>query len=151
MNTWRIEVIWMIALVLPAFWCHQSLAQGSQADEAVTDDQIVVSSFAEMRYPRMAQVGNVRGIVVVRAKLDDAGKVVATTAVSGSKLLIPDSLANAKNWQFQPNAAKSAVIIYEFEIKGRCDQGKDSGRHHRFVFRKPNIASITACGEIWQP
>lgn len=150
MNTWRIEAICMMALALPTFWWNQSSAQGSQADETVTDDQIVVSSFAEMRYPRMAQVGNVRGIVVVRVKLDDAGKVVSTTAVSGSKLLIPDTLANAKDWQFQPNAAKSAVIIYEFEIKGRCED-KDSRRDHLFVFRKPNIASITACGEFWQP
>jgi hypothetical protein len=100
----------------------------------------------------MAQVAHIRGMVVVRVKLDESGKVISSVAVSGPKVLIPDTLANAKKWRFEPNAAKSAVIIYEFVIpEGVCDPNEKSGQDDLFIFRKPNIASISSCPVIAQP
>jgi TonB family protein len=151
MKTSAVTVPRIIIVLVFGFLIGQ-LVVGQNRDETVTDDQISVSSFAEMHYPRMAQVAHIRGMVVIRVKLDEAGRVVSSVAVSGSKVLIPDTLANAKKWRFLPNAAKSAVIVYEFLIpEGVCDPNEKSGQGDLFIFRKPNIASITACPLIAQP
>jgi TonB family protein len=134
------------------FLAGQLLDGQNRDNETVTDDQISVSSFSEMHYPRMAQVAHIRGMVIVRVKLDETGKVVSSIAVSGAKVLIPDTLANAKKWRFQPSAAKTAVIVYEFRIpEGVCDPNENLSQRDLFIFRKPNIASITACPVIAQP
>ncbi len=127
-------------------------ASSARQDKTVEDEDIVVTSYTAMSYPRMAQVSHILGMVVVRVELDDAGKVVSSTAVSGSRVLIPDSLANAKKWRFQPNAKKNAVIIYDFRLaEGMCDPNESESQNRIFVFRKPNIASITACPSSVQP
>ena len=152
MKTSTVIVSRIIMVLVFGFLTGRLLGGQNPDNETVTDDQISVLSFAAMHYPRMAQVAHIRGIVVVRVKIDDTGKVVSSAAISGSKILIPDTLANAKKWRFQPNAAKSAVIIYEFVIpEGVCDPNEKSGQGDLFIFRKPNIASITACPVVAQP
>jgi hypothetical protein len=73
--------------------------------------------------------------------LNDEGKVVEATAVSGNDILIPDCLANAKKWRFRPNAKKTVVIVYNFRMtyavsKSGCSQ---------FMLQAPNFATITSC------
>src|SRR5260370_27865367 len=101
-----------------------------------------------MRYPAIARSANIASIVVVRIKLDDAGKVVSATAVSGAKALVFDVMPNIQKWRFRPNAAKAAVIIYEFRLAtGQCRQRV----REQFVFPAPNVATGTGCEEHWQP
>jgi hypothetical protein len=123
------------------------LAQQNRQNETVKDEEIVVASFAEMNYPLPARLTHTQGIVVVRVKLDETGKVVSSEAISGAKTLIPDSLSNSNKWRFQAGPSKTAVIIYEFWIEGSCY----SGMNGHFVFRQPNIASITGCELAAQP
>ena len=152
MKTATVTVSRIIMVLVFGFLADQLLVGQNRDNETVTDDQISVSSFIAMHYPRMAQVAHIRGMVVVRVKLDETGKVTSSVAVSGPKVLIPDTLANAKKWRFEPNGAKSAVIIYEFVIpEGVCDPNEKSGQDDLFIFRKPNIASISACPVIAQP
>ncbi len=121
----------------------------AQQDETIYDSDINVISFEKMRYPPLAEQARIQGTVVVRLTLDGAGKVTSTAAVSGAKLLVPDSLSNAKKWKFRSNPSNAAVIIYEFRLVERvCN---DSERKHLFVFRKPNVVSVIGCAEIWQP
>ena len=120
----------------------------AQQDQPVNDEGISVSSFEEMHYPVLARAARRESMVVVQVKLDDDGKVVTARAISGSKMLIPDSLANARKWRFHPNSDATAVIIYEFHlVEGKCDLG----RNGLFVFRVPNVATITACEMQPQP
>src|SRR5580692_8188850 len=120
----------------------------AQQNEPVYDGDINVKSFEEMLYSPIARQARIEGTVVVSAKLDGDGKVVSTSAISGPKLLIPDSLSNAKRLKFSPNTNGSAIIIYEFRIvEGKCKRGT-----HYFEFHKPNRASIIGCGVYtWQP
>jgi TonB family protein len=121
----------------------------AQQNEPLYDNDINVKSFEEMSYPPIARGAGIQGTVVVSAKLDAAGRVTSATAISGAKLLIPDSLSNAKKWRFSPNTKGLAIIIYEFRIaEGTCN---DSGQNHISTFRKPNILMIVGCGEMWQP
>ncbi len=88
----------------------------AQDNGTILDSEIIVTSPEQMIYPPIARQANVEGIVVVKVNLDDAGKVVSATALSGARLLIPDSVANAQKWRFQPNNHKVAMVVYEFRL-----------------------------------
>jgi TonB family protein len=120
----------------------------AQQEQPVNDAGISVSSFEEMHYPALARAARRESMVVVQVKLDDDGKVVTARAISGSKMLIPDTLSNIRKWRFHPNSNKTAVVIYEFHlVEGKCDLG----RNGLFVFKEPNVATITACEMQPQP
>jgi len=116
-------------------------ASQSQQDGAISDKEMKLVDFADLEYPKLARTALVQGIVVVRAKLDDKGYVVESTALSGSDVLIPDCLANARKWRFQPNAKKAVVIVYNFRV---TDAVSKSGCSH-FMLEAPNFATITTC------
>lgn len=120
----------------------------AQQEQAVNDQDISVSSFEEMHYPALARAARRESIVVVQLKLNNDGKVLTARAISGSKMLVPDTLSNIRKWRFHPNSNKTAVVIYEFHlIEGKCDLGSNG----LFVFREPNVATITACEMQAQP
>lgn len=119
-----------------------------QQEQAANDEGISVSSFEEMHYPALARTAHRESMVVVQVKLDDNGKVVSASAISGSKMLIPDTLANVRKWRFHPISNKTAVIIYDFHfVEGKCSLGRNGS----FVFRQPNVATITTCVAQWEP
>ena len=87
----------------------------------MNDEDLKVVHFEDLRYPPLGRLERIQGVVVVRVKLDEKGNVVEPEAISGAKLLIPESLANAKKWSFQPNSEKAAVIVYNFRLtSGYC-------------------------------
>jgi hypothetical protein len=117
----------------------------SQQEHPEHGDDAQLVSFEDLAYPGLARVARIQGIVVVEARLDDKGNVVAASAISGAKLLIPDCLSNAKKWKLKPNSYKTAVIVYEFRLDaGACHD--DS--HSLFLLRYENFASITACDRV---
>jgi outer membrane biosynthesis protein TonB len=116
-------------------------ASQSQQDSAISDKEMKLVDFADLEYPKLARTALVQGIVIVRAKLDDKGYVVDSTALSGSDVLIPDSLANARKWRFQPNAKKAVIIVYNFRVTNAVSK---SGCSH-FMLDPPNFATITSC------
>ncbi len=77
--------------------------------------------------------------------------MVSASAISGSKSLIPDCLANLQRWKFQPNPQKTAVVVYEFKLdEGACHEKASS----YFVLKHKNFAVMAACrsldkGEDW--
>jgi hypothetical protein len=106
----------------------------AQQEETVNDEGISVSHFEEMPYSALAYAARRESMVVVQVKLDDDGKVVSARAISGSNMLIPDTLSNIRKWRFHPNSNKTAVVIYAFHlVEGKCDLGKTG----LFVLRQP--------------
>jgi outer membrane biosynthesis protein TonB len=106
-------------------------------------DEVNVVSFEELGYPASARSGGVQGAVVVEAKLDGAGNVIAAVPLSGPPSLIEAAAANARKWQFTVNRQKPVIIVYDFSIdEGRCQDRM----HSLFKLRRKNVASITACG-----
>jgi TonB family protein len=110
--------------------------------EAIKDADMTVIDFAELIYPDLGRAETrPEGPVVVRASLDDKGRVVDEQAVFGNEILARESLANIRKWRFLPNAAKSVVVVYNFRIvKGRCRAPSSF-----FTLQKPNLATITGC------
>ncbi|SRR6266581_6082296 len=109
----RIGLLALILVTTVVFGCL-----GRQEDRLVRDEEVKVLHWEELAYPSVARDARVPGVVVVRSQLDDAGNVTSSAAVSGNKLLVPDSLSNSKKWRFQPNSRKSAIIVYDFRLDG---------------------------------
>ncbi|MGB6385090.1 MAG: TonB family protein [Terriglobales bacterium] len=146
MKTRKRSISMGLSLLIIIFHAYTLVAQ---QNEMIDDKDINVTSFAEMRYPQLARQARIQGIVVVRVKLDNVGSVISTAAISGSRLLVSDTLSNAKKWEFRPNSSKAAVIIYEFRLAdGTC---KSSEQNHISTFREPNILSVIGCEAMWQP
>jgi TonB family protein len=114
----------------------------AQQSETINDEDIHVVDFVGLAYPTIPQTATVEGVVVIRVRLNEQGKVSEAYAISGPKLLINASLENAKKWSFEPNAKKAAILIYEFRIRGECPRDNNSSQ---FVFEKPNFSTVTAC------
>lgn len=109
----------------------------------ISNGNIKVASFEPLDYPAVADTAHVQGAVVVKVQLDDHGKVVGATVISGPDLLTEASMQNARKWQFEPNPKHAAVIVYLFRIKGVCHENTYSSQ---FIFEPPNLATITSCG-----
>ena len=131
----------IIRAILTMTVITSSWLQGQQKSSVpVNDEDIVVTSLTEMPYPLGARLTPAtEGVVVVRVKLDDEGRVMSSEAISGSRKLIPDCLANVNKWRFRPTPSKEAVVVYEFRMDGVCSRGS------HFSFREPNIAVVTGC------
>ena len=108
------------------------------------DKDMTIASAEDLSYPLNAY--NIQGVVVVQAKLDNNGKVVMATAVSGDERLIPDCLANTKKWRFQPNPQRAAIIVYNFRHTGSCKVETSMS-----TVQPPNFVSITGCDTPMQP
>lgn len=111
-------------------------------NEPVGDVDINVVHFEGLRYPSLAWQARIRGLVVIRAKLDKEGKVVDAEAISGHAMLVQEALKNIKKWSFQPNKQGAVVIVYNFRILS-ADCAEDNQQF--FTLELPNLVTISAC------
>jgi TonB family protein len=147
MRTRKQIILMTLSLLIIIVHAYGLFAQ--EDEKTIYDKDINVISFEEMRYPPIARQARIQGDVVVLVKIDSGGRVTSANAISGAKLLIADTLSNAKKWHFRPNAGQAAIIVYDFRIaEGTCNS---SEQNHISAFREPNILVVIACGEIWQP
>jgi len=91
--TVRKMMIGWLAIAVP--FCLSAEQKGSpDAKVTISDKDITVISFEELKYPFLDQhkPPESEGVVVVRAQLDEKGRVLNAAAISGKESLIPDSL-----------------------------------------------------------
>lgn len=111
-------------------------------NEPISDKDINVLHFEELRYPRLALETRIRGLVVIRAKLDKEGRVADAQAISGHPILVSGSLENIKKWRFQPNKQGAVVIIYNFRVlEASCAETNQQF----FTLELQNLVTISAC------
>ena len=83
------------------------------------DDE--ATSKPEPAYPRVAQAVKARGTVVVQVAVDEGGRVVMASAVSGHPLLHAAAVAAARQAEFEPQVVGGkpvkviGTLTYEFE------------------------------------
>lgn len=118
-------------------------AQASN-NSTVYDEDMRILYFQDFNYPEAARRAGVEGVVVVSATLNNRGQVVNATAVSGPRLLVPDTLTNARKWRFVPNRLKRVVIVYRFALVDAC--APDTLQSF-FTWGDPgvNTATISGC------
>ena len=115
-----------------------SVSSWGQESGPLFDEASLIERPEEMEYPLAARLKQVQGVVVIVVEVDQAGKAVRTSALSGPRLLVPGALANAKTWTFHRTSIGRAVIVYDFRIEGSCKLPCRS----QFLFRAPNVAVI---------
>lgn len=112
------------------------LATGRVWAQQLSDRDIKVASFEELKYPPLGLTARVQGLVVVRVNLDNDGRVVDAVAISGDPVLVPSTLTNVKKWRFSSNDQKTAVVVYDFTLERGCykpDTFKLEGRNHAVI------------------
>jgi TonB family protein len=97
-----------------------------------------------LRYPGIAHLARIEGVVVVRVYLDAVGKVESARALSGPEILLKESVDNARKWSFEPSTGTTALIVYNFQIGTGLCHDETEWCPSQFSFRKPNFATITA-------
>jgi hypothetical protein len=136
MNAKRIPIIAGLMLVI-------SLSTApAQQDVTINDTSVRVIKLEDINYT--GATVNAQGVVVVRVTLDDKGNVATAKALSGVPILILLSIDNVKKWHFAPNSERVAIVVYNFRVKGFCDDGRWPSQ---MIFYPPNFADVTACGQ----
>ena len=123
----------------PVLYIGFVLLSAHAQEELLVSESISPLYFETMKYPLAARLTHVQGIVVVQAKVDEHGKVIAATALFGARKLVEASLENSKKWKFRPSSPKMTIIVYRFRIEGLCNPPCSS----HFTFEPPNFAVIT--------
>lgn len=85
------------------------------------------SEIVGMKYPRLARLARITGLVIVRASLADDGTVREVAVVSGHPLLAKAAQANAREWRFawsqkvsRSSRSPEVHLVYYFALSGRC-------------------------------
>jgi TonB family protein len=113
----------------------------AQHEEAVGDSDVKVIDYTELTYSSIARYARIQGAVVLRAKLDNEGRVVDASVISGPEVFRLDCLNNIRKWRFEPNPRKSVVVIYNFSlVDGRCKSDTSL-----FVLQERNLATVISC------
>ncbi|HXR33648.1 MAG TPA: TonB family protein [Verrucomicrobiae bacterium] len=128
-----------VALAIGVIGVISLTCNSSQEDTPISDKDVHYTSYEEMPYPAFARQTRTEGVVVVRLKLDDHGRVTLAIAVSGHEHLIQGAVENAKKWQFEPNSRKAAVLVYNFRMaSGLCNSTF-------FNFQPPDFITVIGC------
>lgn len=134
-----------LLLLLVIFLPQSPATPKGPQEESRPEDQAQLLSFKDVTYPGIARVGRVQGVVVVKAKVDESGNVIATSALLGPKALADPSMANIKEWKFKPKSGDTALIVFEFQLDdGACHDAS----HSLFRLVYSNFAIITACNPV---
>jgi hypothetical protein len=116
----------------------------AQQRDPIYDEDLKIVDWAELGYPGLAYSAKIEGVVVVQVALDSQGAVLDAVGLSGSKLLVPTCLLNAKKWRFQPTSRNSAIIVYNF----RMDKGFCRTPNSFFGIQPPNFVTVIGCKEV---
>jgi TonB family protein len=111
----------------------------NNAHAMVSDNEMVLLDYEEMKYPILGMRIMAAGLVVVQARLNEDGNVVEAFPVFGHGLLTSNCLTNVKKWRFKPNAKKMAVVAYRFAFTHKmAPEGQE-----QFVLYPPNFVTLT--------
>jgi TonB-like protein len=141
MKTSLANVLIVILLCLLGIPGLNGMQDKTSNEQTIQDKDLKLVDFEDLTYPALGRTAHIQGVVVIRTRLNDQGKVVDATALSGSDVLIPASIENAKGWRFQPNPQHAAIIVYNFRLTDAVSKSDCS----HFMLQSPNFATITSC------
>jgi hypothetical protein len=78
-----------------------------------------------MIYPEQAASARIQGLVEAKCLIKDDGSVSDVIILSGHPVLTPSVRTNLLDWTFRRIAdggAMEALVKFEFQIKGECDE-----------------------------
>jgi TonB family protein len=136
----------VLVLSLLTFLIGRSVSQQHAVPESqspLNPGDLRVVHFEEMKYPEIAQraPNPPEGVVIVKVGLDEQGKVSEAKLISGNPILVPDTLANIRKWQFSSSKGRVGIIVYNFRrILGQC-----GSLTSLFALQHPNFVTVMGC------
>lgn len=112
----------------------------------VASSQVVVGQTDVLPYPEAARRAGIQGAVVLKLRIDEAGKVVGSTVLSGPSALAEYSQENVGIWFYgRGGKSRTDVVVFEYRIEdGLCHDGSSS----LTIWRHPGLVSIVTCREV---
>ena len=104
-----------------------------------------VDHFEHPFYPNIARSARVQGGVVLNVTIDERGRVVEASALSGPRLLVRDAIENVKKWTFYESAQREEVIVFAFVLDSRACGKKNAPDKDLVELVQPNLVLLTAC------
>jgi TonB family protein len=111
---------------------------------------IVVKHFEPMRYPDLARLARLQGLVSIRLKISPSGDVIdaeagtADTSLKAHPLLQKETVKLVRKWTFAcancpPNADYEHALTFVYRLEGREASSNDS----QFKMDSPDHMTIT--------
>jgi hypothetical protein len=100
----------------------------------------IVDSFEELEIPPFLLAMRIHALAVV-ADLDERGRVVSTSDLSGGERTLPLARENLKKWTFVAGGPRRAVVVYYFKVQGGCLSKSTS----HFQLTLNNFVTVTGC------
>jgi TonB family protein len=107
-----------------------------------------------LQYPTLGAEARISGTVVLRLRLDDAGRVSSVSTVSGHAVLVKAASQNIKLWRFSPAQSRRASggpefnFIYVFSLKGVSFVSHPCSA---MTYEYPNKVVVTSEAPHWMP
>ena len=107
--------------------------EGSSGD---CDEKLRVSSgvaeglkvhHVQPAYPLAAQLGHIRGYVVLQATIGKDGLIHNLRAITGHRLLVEAAMGAVEQWRYRPFVFKGCPVEVETTIRVRFHKGLDPG------------------------
>ena len=95
-----------LVLLFTIVGASSPLIAQTRDDTTVYNEELQIVHFEDFDYPAEARRTGVEGVVVIGATLNAQGQVIDATVVSGPRLLVPETLANARKWRFSPSRVR---------------------------------------------
>jgi TonB family protein len=96
-------------------------------------------------YPDAARRAGITGVVVVEVRVE-GGRVAATQALSGDRLLAAEAVADIESWELAPATSAQFTTTFSFELEKRLT-GSDP--NPRLELRLPSYARIVGAADGW--
>ncbi len=97
------------------------------------------------KYPEAAQKAEISGVVLVEIHVEK-GRVLATEAVAGDRLLSVAALENIRTWEFEPTVTARFTTRFDFELERRLT---DSDQNPRIELHLPEYVKVVAAENGW--
>jgi TonB family protein len=102
-------------LVAMAWVCAVAAQELKQVTEEQAAQHIIQRT--EAKYPPLAEVAHIQGVVVLQVTINESGKVEDRKAISGHPLLVQPAMDAVKDWKFEPFLDNGKPVPVSTEIR----------------------------------
>jgi TonB family protein len=102
-------------------------------------------------YPALATQARIAGVVRLKLKLDDSGRVKGYDAASGPALLVRAAQENIRLWKFASIGSAEESRVIDFQYEYRLEGSVQAKPATRFRYEHPFRAIVISQSVQWTP
>ena len=136
-----------VTLILLLLAFAASAPNRVRAQQGPGSEYVKVDHFEKPVYPSIAVSAHVRGAVVIEVSIDEQGRVVDASVLSGPRLLKDFAVQAVRKWTFFRSAGPKEIVVVAFAQDSRACT-KDGFNKDVVELTQPNLALVTACPPV---